>query len=73
MKLFIEKAKEYYNISNIFDDKKEQVFQDANNSYIVLNSIAHLSKKLPNSSRRFKTIEKDKDVRMFINIILSVS
>ena len=64
LKLFIEKSKEYFNINNIFDDKKEQVFQNVNNSYIVLNSIALLSKKISNSSRRFRTIEKDKDVRL---------
>ena len=50
IKLFIEKAKEFYNIDNIFKKHIHKVFKDFNNFYLVLNAIAQLSCKIKDST-----------------------
>ena len=50
IKLFIEKAKEFYNIDNIFKRQSHKVFKDFNNFYLILNAIAQLSNKIKDST-----------------------
>ena len=42
--LFIQKSEEYFKIKNIFYPKDEKVFRSLENSWIILNAVAKLSK-----------------------------
>ena len=58
--LFIQKSEELLNIKKIFDPKDEKVFRRLENSWIILNAIAKLS-KLTSSKLRKTEVKQSYD------------